>query len=146
MAEKLTRVYLDEVYGPESAEKRAFVDGEEQHTERTQRMHRAYEELDRLYKSGKTKEQKLAEKATLLTALRAELRFRRPVNNATLSAFRNYYAATSEFEALLTACDGKWERFFGTLARLRKDGSFSRPNQMELGPVLSPLVAAKCPA
>jgi predicted aminopeptidase len=109
-------------------------------------MHEAYEELDSLYKSDKSKEQKLAEKAKILLALQAETHFRRPLNNATLSAFRNYFAATSEFEALLSACDGKWERFFATLAGLRREGSFTRPNQMELGPVLSPLVAARCPA
>jgi predicted aminopeptidase len=109
-------------------------------------MHRAYEDLDRLYKSDKSKEEKLAEKAKLLAALQVETHFRRPLNNATLSAYRNYNAATPEFEALLRACDGKWERFFGTLGRLRKDGSFARPNQMELGSVLAPLVAAKCPS
>jgi predicted aminopeptidase len=143
---KLTVTYLDRRYGVASAEKSAYLDAERRGVERAARMHRAYETLERLYASPRPPAEKLAEKGRILTALRHETRFRRPINNATLSAFKNYNSGTPELEALLQACGGSWARFFGTLGALKKKGSFSRPNQEDLGPALRPLIAAGCPA
>jgi predicted aminopeptidase len=142
---KLTLTYLDERYGAASEEKAAFVDAERRGQERTLKMHRAYEELARLYASSRPDTEKLAEKKRILTALRREARYRRPINNATLASFKNYNSGTPEFDALLDACGGSWERFFGVLAPLAKNKkAFTEPNQQDFGPVLAPLVKAGC--
>jgi predicted aminopeptidase len=144
-AGKLAVTYLDRRYGVASAEKASYLDAERRGAERAAQMHRAYETLAKLYASSRSPEEKLAEKQRVLTALRRETRFRRPINNATLSAFKNYNSGTPELDALFSACGGSWARFFGTLRTLKKRGSFVTPNQADLGPVLRPLTTRGCP-
>ncbi len=145
VAGKLTVSYLDERYGPASREKAAYLDAVHRGAERSAQMHRAYETLEKLYASQRPPEEKLAEKARVLQALRRETRFRRPINNATLSAFKNYNSGTPELDALLSACGASWGRFFATLESLKRKDAFSAPNQADLAPVLLPLVKAGCP-
>jgi predicted aminopeptidase len=91
--------------------------------------------------------EKLAEKKRILTALRREAHYRRPLNNATLASFKNYHSGTPELDALLTACGSDWKRFLDTLAVLKDEPlRFHEPNQRDLGPVVNPLVQAGCPA
>ncbi len=145
-AGKLTLAYLDQRYGAGSPEKAAYLDAEHRGDERAAVMHHAYETLEKLYASPRGREEKLAEKQRILDALRRETHFHRPINNATLAAFKNYNSGTPELDALLRACGGSWQRFFGTLATLKRKGSFPAPNQADLGPVLLPLVERGCPA
>src|SRR6185369_8240104 len=107
-------------YGPSSEQKAAYTDAQRRSEERHEKMHRAYEELDRVYKSSAPDAVKLAHKKRILGALRAEIRARRQLTNATLAAFKNYNSATPEFGALLDACGGSWERFFASLGALKK--------------------------
>jgi predicted aminopeptidase len=147
VAGKLTLAYLDEHYGASSMEKAAFVDAGKRGDERRKKMHKAYEELATLYGSARPDAEKLAEKARILTKLRREAGYRRPINNATLASFKNYHSGTPELDGLLQACGGSWQRFFATLAPLKKDKSaFKDPNQADFGPVLERLVKAGCPA
>jgi predicted aminopeptidase len=145
-SDRLTAIYLDERYGPTSPEKGAFVDGGRRAEERRLKMHHAYETLAALYASARPAAEKLAEKGRILKALRAETHFRRPINNATLLAFKNYNSATPELGALLDACGGSYARFFAALRALKKPAAFTEPNQGDLAPVLLPLVKAGCPA
>jgi predicted aminopeptidase len=145
-AGKLAVTYLDRRYGVASVEKLSYLEAGRRGAERAGQMHRAYETLAKLYASSRPREEKLAEKQRVLAALRAETRFRRPINNATLSAFKNYNSGTPELDALMNACGGSWARFFGTLRTLKQKGLFSGPNQADLGPVLRPLVARGCPS
>jgi predicted aminopeptidase len=145
-AGKLTRTFLDRRYGPGSREKAAYLEAERRAEERAAEMHRAYEELERLYASSRSREDKLADKARILTELRQRTRFRRPINNATLAAFKNYNSGTPELEALLRACGGSFARYFVALRALKRRGSFQAPNQADLGPVLQPLIERGCPA
>jgi predicted aminopeptidase len=145
-AAKMTLVWLDRRYGPGSPEKQAFLDGERRAATRARRMHQAYETLAALYASSRPAAEKLAEKARVLADLRRVTGFRRPINNATLSAFKNYNSGTPELDALLGACGGSWARFFDTLRAVKARGTFHAPNQADLGPVLAPLVRAGCPA
>jgi predicted aminopeptidase len=145
-AGKLTVTYLDERYGRGSAEEASYLDAERRGEERRAQMHRAYEELAQLYASHRPDAEKLAEKKRILTQLRLETHFRRPINNATLAAFKNYNTGGNELDALLDACGGSWERFFRTLRALERKGAFAEPNQAELSPVITPLVKAGCPA
>ena len=147
VAGHLARVYLDERFGRGSREKSAFEDGERRGDERRRQMHAAYEELAALYASKKPDAEKLAEKRRILADLRRRTRYRRPINNATLNAFKNYHSGTPELDALLAACGGSYRRFFLALAPLAKSKTaFREPNQQEFGSVLAPLVKAGCPA
>ncbi len=143
---KLTLTYLHRRYGKGSREESAYLDAQRRGVERTARMHRAYEELEHLYASSRSREEKLAEKRRLLTALRHETGYRRPINNATISAFKNYTSGTPELDALLVTCGGSWARFFKAAATLKKRGSFPGENQSDLGAVLRPLIARGCQA
>ncbi len=144
-AGKLTRAYLDRRYGASSAEKAAYLDAERRGDERSAIMHRAHDTLEKLYASSLPREEKLAEKQRILDALRAETHFHRPINNATLAAFKNYNSGTPELDALLQACGGSFARFFASLSTLKKKGSFPAPNQADLAPVILPLVQRGCP-
>jgi predicted aminopeptidase len=143
---KLTVTFLNHRYGPGSREEAAYHAAEHRGAVRSARMHRAYEELSHLYASSKSRAEKLAEKQRVLVALRRETGYRRPINNATLSAFKNYNSGTPELDALLQACGGSWARFFKSVAALKKKGAFPAVNQEDLGPVLRPLITAGCPA
>jgi predicted aminopeptidase len=145
-AGKLTLTYLDARYGAGSHERAAYLEAVHRGEERAVRMHRAYEALSAVYASARPRDEKLAEKQRILTELRAETHYRRPLNNATLSAFKNYNSATPELDALLGACGGSWARFFATLRALTKKGAFQTGNQGDLGPVLAPLIQRGCPA
>jgi predicted aminopeptidase len=144
-AGKLTVTYLDGHYGPDSGEKRAYIDAEERGEARHAQMHRAYEKLARLYASHLADAQKLAVKRRLLVALRAETRFRRPINNATLAAFKNYNSGAPQLDALLDACGWSFARFFRALGAAKKKDAFTEPNQADLAPLIYPLVKAGCP-
>ena len=146
VAGKLTLTYLDQRYGPRSAVKAAYLEAERRGADRGARMHRAYEELAAVYASSRSRAEKLADKRRILDELRRETNFRRPINNATLSAFKNYNSGTPELDALLSTCGGSWARFFGALSALKRKGAFPASNQADLGPVLRPLIEGGCPA
>jgi predicted aminopeptidase len=142
----LTLTYLEEKYGPKSEEKAAFLDAEKRGEERRKKMHAAYETLAALYASDKPAAEKLAEKKRVLAALKRETHYRRPINNATLASFKNYHSGNGELDELLSACGGSWKRVFAALAVLKEERSrFKEMNQAELGPVVRPLIEAKCP-
>jgi predicted aminopeptidase len=145
-AGKLTLVYLDRRYGPGSAVEAAYLAAEHRGAERRARMHRAYEALEALYASARPAAEKLAEKHRILTELRHETHFPRPINNATISAFKNYNSGTGELDALFAACGKSWARYFATLRTLKRKGSFAAPNQADLGPVIRPLIDRGCPS
>jgi predicted aminopeptidase len=81
---------------------------------RRERMHATYKTLEALYASSLPREVKLAKKAKILAALRAEMGFVRPVNNATLLESRTYGSEGDAFEALFQRC-GTWPRFWAAL-------------------------------
>lgn len=143
---KLSRVYLDERYGAASPEKASYEEAERRGAERRATMHAAYEALDALYRSDKPAAEKLSEKRRILVRLRREAHYRRPINNATLSAFKNYHSGTHDFDDLLAACGGSWKRFFGALAPLKDDPrAFAGVTGTHFGPLIAPLVKAGCP-
>lgn len=121
VAGRLTLAYLDERYGPASEQKTAFVEAERSADERREQMRRAYQALEALYASSRPAEEKLAAKRRILIALQREVHRRRPINNATLSAFKSYHSGAPELEALIVACGGSWQRFFEVLAPLKKN-------------------------
>lgn len=102
---------------------------------RRKRMHEAYVELDALYRSPRPREEKLAEKARILRALREELRLARTPNNATLLQSKTYGSEEDEFEKLFRKC-GTWERFWKAI-RTIQPAEFGGDQAARFGDVLA---------
>ncbi|MEZ4298837.1 MAG: aminopeptidase [Polyangiaceae bacterium] len=81
---------------------------------RRRRMHETYKALEALYASSRSREEKLAEKERILGELRAELGWKRKINNATLLESRTYGSEADAFAELFEKC-GSWERFWKAL-------------------------------
>ncbi|HYV49926.1 MAG TPA: aminopeptidase [Myxococcaceae bacterium] len=145
VADHLTPEFLERRRGPKSPERDAYVQGEALGRERVRALHEAYDQLDQLYRSSKTREEKLAEKQRLIQELKDRLKLRRDPNNAMLVQYRTYDTGAPEFEALAQACGGSWVRFLETLSVLTTD-SFPGPHARDLGPALRPLIERGCPA
>ena len=144
VADRLTDDYLSERFGPSAPETRAFRRAERRGRSRTRRMHAVYLELDELYRSALPDEDKLERKHAVLEALRQELRFPRPLTNATLAGYKTYNTGSRELSRLFDACGGSLRRMLGTVRRLSTE-DFPSPQAEAFGPALDPLVAAGCP-
>ncbi len=144
VAGRLAPRWLDRALGPEAPETLAWAGARERDRAFTARLHRAYLELDALYRSPESGQAKLAGKERILSSLRDELRLPRPLNNATLAGYRTYDAGTPALERLLAACRGSVPRLLRAAATLRAE-DFARPQQEELDPVLDGLAARACP-
>ncbi len=145
VAGRLTTKYLREKYGEGSPEARAFEDAEERGKRRAAAMHTAYGKLEALYASALPREEKLAQKAKIMTALGAQIHAARPLNNASLASFKHYNSGKPELVALLDACEGSFDRFLSSVSRLKAKGSFPKKNDYDLKRALDPLISAGCP-
>jgi predicted aminopeptidase len=106
-------------------------------------LHEAYLDLDRLYGSNLSNEEKLAKKAEILAQVKTRLGLKRDINNATLIQYKTYNTGQAQFEALFSACGRDWKRFLIALQSLKPE-SFSKPQQEELADVLKPLADRGC--
>jgi predicted aminopeptidase len=143
IGDELARDYMHERLGPGAVEERAYAEAEADGKARTKRMHEVYKELDDLYKSSRSMEEKVAEKAFLLRSLQKELRYRRPLTNATLAQFKSYEGGAEPLRRLYEACGKDARRFVAALSTLRP-GSFAKPNDKDLARYVDPLTAAGC--
>ena len=143
VADRLTPRWLVATLGPDARETRAWVAAHAAHRALVARLHRAYVELDALYRSSETDPRKLAAKEHILGTVREELRWSRPLNNATLADFRTYDAGTEAFERLLAACQGSWPRFLAALRHVHET-SFDRPQQVPFDEVVDRLASHGC--
>lgn len=109
---------------------------------RRRRMHEAYKALEALYASPLPREEKLAKKAEILEALKAELGWRRTINNATLLESRTYGSEADHFAALFERC-GSWERFWKAV-RAIEPGWFPGDQAARFGEVLARAGAEHC--
>lgn len=145
VGDQLTLEYLEDRFGPGSPELRSYLEGEARAVVRTERLHRAFLDLERLYASDLSDAEKLAAKARYLAALRVEIDFARPINNATLMNFKTYHAGDEPFEELFSACEQRWAPFWVAVRSI--DGaSFREPQQEDLAPVLAKASARHCRA
>jgi predicted aminopeptidase len=136
--------YLDEVAGPDSKEKRSFLEMREHGEQRGHIMKKAYEDLAELYKSHLPPAEKLAEKKRIIDALRAEAGIKRQVTNATLIQYKTYGSGKAELDELLEACEGSFPRMLKTLDRLHSVAA-SAPAHSDPGDLVRPLLANGCP-
>jgi len=142
--DELAAKYLDEARGPDSPEKASFLEARARGTRRGQVMKAAYAELAKLYASKLSREEKLAEKKRITDALRAELKIKRPVTNATLIQYKTYGSGKPELAELLATCGGSFPRMLKTLDRVRPIAAASPPHT-DPAILLRPLIAGGCP-
>jgi len=143
VADRLTAPWLASVLGPRAPELIAWERANAAHEARLARLHATYDELDALYGSTATDEEKRATKARIVEALRVELEFRRPINNATLAGFRTYGTGFAEFDRLFHSCDQNWRRLLRAVARLTPE-DFAERQQERFEPVVDRLSRGGC--
>ncbi len=141
----LAQDYLTETLGPDSAETNAYTTWEDAADRRGRRMQSAYDALNTLYLSSVPEGAKLEAKRTLLSRLKAEVHFGRPINNATLIQYRTYHSGQDELASLLGVCGRNWPKFFASLTRIGR-GSFHSAQESDVGEIVRPLVNQGCPS
>lgn len=112
--------------------------------ERTERLHRAYRDLDALYRSKEPREVILRKKKRYLEKLHDELEMARMPNNASLIGFRTYASGEAELKALGAACGGDMRRFVKAVAQTEAK-LFDEPQQEDVAKVLDKLAKRGCP-
>ena len=143
VGEHLAIKYLVDRYGEGSKEVTLFQKENVDGAARTERFVQAFRDLDTLYRSDATKEQKLAKKAAYLASLRAELHLRKPVTNATLAGYREYHGASKSFDDLLLVCGGDMTRFIAA-SNLVKASDFKEPQQKAFEDIGATLAQRGC--
>jgi predicted aminopeptidase len=113
----------------------AYRSGKVQSDARRRRMHETYKTLEALYASALPRDEKLAKKKEILDALKAELGWRRTLNNATLLESRTYGSEVDKFAALFKQC-GSWERFWKAVREIEA-GWFPQDQSPRFGDVLA---------
>jgi predicted aminopeptidase len=126
------------------AELIAYRNGRVDGDRRRRRMHETYKALEALYASSLPREEKLAKKAEILGALKAELGWRRTLNNATLLESRTHGSEVDKFAALFERC-GTWERFWKAI-RAIEPGWFPNDQAPRFGDVLARAGNERCAA
>lgn len=144
VGDHLSLEYMRLRVGEDDRETRAYAESEQRGRERVKILHEAYVALDRIYGSKAPDDEKRRAKAALLAKLQTELRFPRPVNNATLIQYRTYNSGQEELATLLAVCDGDYGRFFRALETLR--GASKAAQSFEVGAMVAPLTRSGCAA
>lgn len=143
VADRLTLPWLSRAVGRDAPEARAWAAADQRDRARRERLRQAYVQLDALYRSGASAEEKRAAKTRILAAAQGDLQLARPLNNAALSGYQTYGAGVAAFERLLAACGGSWPRLMRTLSTLRPS-DFGRPQRVEFDDVLDRLARGGC--
>jgi predicted aminopeptidase len=142
VGDALTDEWLVERFGEGAPELARWDAVQDWRRTRMARLFAAYTALDEVYKSERSKADKLAAKATIIDGLMTELGLWTRPNNASLVELRVYKASYDQFAKVHAACGGDVRRMMkvaGTLGR----GDFPKRVADELGPVLD-LLATRC--
>ena len=143
VGDKLADLYMAETLPPDSDETAAYHALEALGEARGKRLREAYLSLQALYASNVSDDEKLATKRDLVAKLGRELRFKRPINNATLIQYKTYNSGDEELATLLKTCGDDWPRFIRTLKQL--ETSVQATDQVsDIGVLIAPLIAAGC--
>jgi predicted aminopeptidase len=142
VGDQLTIAYLRERFGPASSQLASWRAIEASNQKLRDRLHRAYVDLSAVYASPRTADEKRAEKARYLSAVRRELDFPRPITNATLTHYDTYHGSEREMAALLERCGGDLERMIAVVKRLTAS-DFRRKHDEDLQPLVERL-ASRC--
>jgi len=140
VGDRLTEQYLSVKQGPEAGETRAYFESEKRGKVYNQRMHETYVQLEKIYGSSRSDEEKRQEKARILLSLQEELKSKRRFTNATLLDHKEYNTGLEEFAKIFKACHLDWA-YFWSVIRTVEAKSFSKTNQAELTGLLASLTA-----
>jgi predicted aminopeptidase len=143
VADRLTPTYLDKTRGNYSPEKLAYLKSEERQKVVRKSFHEAYIQLDDLYHSSKSEDQKKQEKQKVLENLKSSLSIKRDINNATLVQYKTYNTGQEVFEELLAKCGHDFSRLMKKLKELKPE-SFDQSQQNELQSVVTRLTQTGC--
>jgi predicted aminopeptidase len=141
IADALTDRWIADQFGSGSPEELAHTLGEAVTGARTARLLAAYKQLDGLYKSERTRADKLAEKAKVIDELVADLKLRVRPNNATLTETRLYDGGAAVFLEAHRTC-GDIHRFIAATKTLTR-ADFDKPLQEDLTSI-GRLIAQRC--
>ncbi len=145
VGDRLAEEYLATYLGQNRALLAAYDQALKRGKTRADAMVGAYHELNNLYLSFRSDDEKLQRKRSILARLKEELELEQTPNNATLIGFQLYQEGSYEFDQLLGACDHNWQRFLRTLSGL-DDADFAAPQTPYIGPPVLRLARAGCPA
>ncbi len=143
VADTMTPDYLSQAYPDRPHELSLYLQARETSKQMVKVLVSTFEQLNQLYLSTWSDEQKLAEKARVIDELIKRLPFETRPNNATLIGFQLYQEGSAEFEALFAACQRQWPRFIEAVDSLRAD-HFAEPQTIDIGPTVQRLVDQQC--
>ena len=135
VADSLTDVYLRKRLRVDRWEMLTYAQSQAARAARQQRFHEVHEQLEALYQSDRSDDDKLALKQRITSRLRAEVRFWRPINNATLANSKTYHGANDAFERLFQTCGRSWQQFWKAVHTIDEE-SFSQPQQRDIDAVV----------
>ncbi len=132
VAEHLTEMYLIQRH-PASLESYKKEKADTQ--SRIERLHRAYDELSKVYESSIDDDSKRAQKKQILEKTVADLGYKRMINNAFLVQFKTYDTGGASFTRLLERCKGDWPCFWNRIKQLGEK-SFATEQMEDFSPVI----------
>jgi len=130
VADAMTDAWIQIHFGPGSPEEIAWTLGQALHLPRVARLLSAYKALKAIYDSNRTREQKLAEKATIIDELVADLQLRKRPNNASLTEVRVYNGGAAPLLVAHRACGDL--RSLVEAAKTLKRTDFAKPLEDDL--------------
>jgi predicted aminopeptidase len=133
VADTLTDRWIEERFGRGSPEELAWNLGQALAVHRTARLLDAYRQLEKVYASKASREQKLARKAEIIDQLVADLRLRRRPNNASLTEVRVYNGGAAALIAAHRTC-GDLRLLIEAAKTLTRD-DFAKTLQDDLEPI-----------
>jgi len=142
IADELTWLLVVGRSGLTSQEAKTWIAGEERGAFFVKELHAVYEDLDAIYRSTRSDEEKRSLKDARLTRLQKELGLRRRFNNADLAGFRTYDTGGPAFARLRKACGGL-PTFLEAVKSLTEE-DFAEPQQEDFAAVLDALAKRKC--
>jgi predicted aminopeptidase len=119
IADKLTEQYIETRGLTKSPEWASYSKQRERAKEVRERMARAFQDLSAIYSSTDPDPVKLEKKTGYLKQLQEELKFRRPINNATLILYKTYDPSDQGFQALYERCGKNIREFLARLEKLK---------------------------
>lgn len=143
VADHLTEEWLTQTFGAQDPLTRVWIRYQDRYRDQGAKLRNAWIALDAVYRSGRSDEEKLAEKARIISALQKALRSDRPINNALLSGYKTYDAGSEAFGRLFTACGRSWQRFLSAVGSL-KGSDFPEPQAEAFDAVLERLASQRC--
>jgi predicted aminopeptidase len=138
VADILTEKYFKEKGLIESQAWKNYVDRRDYFVKMQERMSRAYQDLKKVYDSKLSDEEKRSQKKTYIDQLQSELKFRRPITNATLIQFQTYDPSDHGFGSLFKKYHENIPEFFTALQKLKKS-DFKKEHETDLKPLLEKL-------